>query len=114
MGRKILYQTLFLTILLTIALQEVSADSGNNTWNLDTPDKQVHFFTSYGLAMTSTLYFRSKKCGLGTSILLGSLTTLAIGITKERFLDPEWSQGDVKANVLGTAAGALFFYAIEF
>lgn len=90
------------------------AETDPNGWNLGTSDRKIHYLASYGLTMTGVAYLTSKKVPLGTSILFSMLGTLAIGVAKEKFLDDPWSQGDIKANVLGIASGGLVSWVIHF
>ena len=79
-------------LLLLIALT-----SAARAWAVE-PDKQLHFITSYALAMTldSTL----KRQRVKHAALKANLITLGLGALKE-LTDPQFSPADFNADCIG-------------
>lgn len=74
-------------------------------------DKTLHFTASY--ALTTTSYQVYKKTKWKHPKTMAAITSLAIGCLKEA-TDREWDGGDMRANVAGVVAGAMFNVVLEF
>jgi hypothetical protein len=82
-----------------------SAHAGTEKdYDFSRSDHKLHTTLGYGLTLTGAGAF--KKLGVPHPTLMASLMVFAAGYIKE-FTDPHYELGDLKANTVGIAAGAL-------
>ena len=70
-------------------------------------DKLKHKLVSHAIVQGGgyAMYKATNRAGL--SILTSMITSLAIGYSKEKFYDKEFSRGDMEANINGIVIGAI-------
>lgn len=115
-----LLSTFLCSLHSTIALAIAQPPPGpralaSDDFSYSSRDKQLHLAVSgvSGLALNQLCRTSLKSWSLPSCILAGSATVLAIGMIKEG-LDREFSLGDMTANGIGVAMGALVTIAIDF
>ncbi len=101
-------------IITLMLLSPVLGHATEDEFDLRKVDQQAHFAVSYGLAMTSTLLFEKHQYPKTESILYGSLITMSVGFAKEYAIDKKPSEGDLIADVLGTALSAGVIFGFDF
>ena len=70
-------------------------------------DKLKHKLVSHAIVQGGgyAMYKATNRAGL--SIFTSIITSLAIGYSKEKFYDKEFSRGDMEANINGILVGAI-------
>lgn len=77
-------------------------------------DKVAHMSVSYGITLSVAVVARRYEVTRWRAVVLGAVTALALGTTKELLLDTTFSWGDEAANAIGTAgaAGLVFTFRL--
>ena len=88
-----------------ITLLILAAFARADDLDLHRQDHQLHAAASYALTVSGADI-------LGSPVAAG-LAAFALGLLKES-QDQHWSPGDIKANALGCATGAVFSWAVRF
>jgi hypothetical protein len=77
-------------------------------------DKQLHALATYGLTLAVSSLYRKTGMRKMPAFWVGMATVFGVGLLKETFYDKRFSNGDILANGIGTAAGGLTFLAVSF
>jgi len=78
--------------------------------DLSQSDKQEHFLFSTGISLVSAEFLRSQH--VENPEAWGIVAAFGAGLAKE-MMDPQFSTGDLGADALGAAAGALLSVTIH-
>jgi hypothetical protein len=87
------------------------ASAATDTFDIDRRDHQIHAGASYGATVTTSLILHELDCP--ASPLIAGLVVLGAGFLKES-TDSRYSAGDMQANAVGVATGAVFSMVITF
>jgi hypothetical protein len=112
--KNILYARFFVLFGLAFAAFFPPPARAIDSFSFKQIDKQLHMSASYGLALTGTRFLQTKKIPRWEAVVYASLITLAVGASKELFLDSTFSSGDMLANSIGVATSALVVFTFEF
>jgi EamA domain-containing membrane protein RarD len=114
--KKNLFILSLLLSCFTTSIPNAKADDGDysNIWVRS--DMQEHMATSYALSFTSYMIYRKEfEMTPESSVLLSTLTGLALGLVRDQFLFHHDHLGSyMEANAIGATASMFLTYSFKF
>jgi hypothetical protein len=104
------YLLFIVAMLLVMSSASARADDGFDPTQLD---KQAHMAVSYAVALTATEIMEKNDVPRWKSVLYASLGTIALGLTKEYFIDSQPSTGDIIADGVGVGVSAAVVFTFR-
>lgn len=102
-----------LSLVSSPALAAEENDSDRN-YSLSDPYNQLHLVGSFAFCLTSTLILEHYEVPRWKAVLISLVTTMALGVAKEYWMDSEVSKKDIYMDLAGASTAGLLTFVFRF